>query len=195
MAQFAEAESFISNKLKNELSPKLTYHSYYHSIDVLEAALRIAENENVTGEPLALLRVAIMFHDSGFLHTYKDHEELGCALVRKHLPDFEFTPEQIELICGMIMSTKIPQQASNVLQQIICDADLDYLGRNDFYPIGLTLFEEWKQFLNIQSEEEWNNIQLSFLRQHFYHTNYSRAKRQQLKQTHLEQIEKIVAAY
>lgn len=195
MAKFSEAETFISEKLKTELSSKLTYHSYSHSIDVLDAAMRIAANENITGESLALLRVAVMFHDSGFLHTYKDHEELGCALAKKHLPDFDFSQEQIDLICGMIMSTKIPQKASNVLQQIICDADLDYLGRNDFYPIGLTLFEEWKQFLNIQTEQEWNNIQLNFLRQHFYHTNYSRAQRQQLKQEHLVQIEKIVAAY
>ena len=63
----------------------------------------------------------------------------------------------------MIMATKIPQSPRNGLEEIICDADLDYLGRDDFYEIGATLFEELKAYNVLQNEREWNRIQVKFL--------------------------------
>jgi len=33
---------------------------------------------------------------------------------------------------------------ANLLEEIICDSDLDYLGRSDFIPVSNTLFEELK---------------------------------------------------
>ena len=195
MINYQEAENLICSILKKDLSPKLSYHSFFHVMDVLEAATKIAENENITGEDFHLLRIAVLFHDSGFLHTYKDHEEVGCELAKKYLPQFGFNDAQIEKICGMIMATKIPQKAQTKLEQIICDADLDYLGRNDFYPIGLTLFEEWKTFLNITEEKQWNTIQMNFLKQHFYHTDYSQKVRTALKDKHLQEITRLVNSY
>lgn len=195
MVKYQEAEDLICSILKKDLSPKLSYHSFFHVMDVLEAATRIAQNENITGEDFQLLRIAVLFHDSGFLYTYKDHEEAGCELAKKHLPQFNFNEEQLEKICGMIMATKIPQKAQTKLEQTICDADLDYLGRDDFYPIGLTLFEEWKTYLNITEERQWNTIQMNFLKQHFYHTQYSQRVRAALKDKHLQEITKLVNSY
>lgn len=195
MIRYQEAENFICNILKRDLSPKLYYHSFFHVMDVLSASLRIAENENITGEDLHLLRIAVLFHDSGFLLTYKNHEEAGCELVKKHLPQFGFNEDQIERICGMIMATKIPQQAKTLLEKTICDADLDYLGRDDFYPIGLTLFEEWKVFLNITEEKQWNTIQVNFLSLHIYHTDYSKRVRGALKDKHLNELTRLVNSY
>lgn len=195
MTRYKEAENFIADKLQRELPKDLAYHSFFHVMDVLDAALRIADHENIQGEDLNLLRIAILFHDSGFMSTYQDHEEEGCRLVKTYLPDYGFDEQQIEKICGMVMSTKIPQSAKTLLEQTICDADLDYLGRDDFYSIGRTLYREWKIYLNVQDEKQWNIIQMKFLKAHFYHTSYSKKYREGRKQEHLSEISKIVEGY
>lgn len=168
--QFQQAKSYINARLRKELPRHLTYHSVAHVRDVYKAAERLAKAEGVKGEDLTLLLTAVLFHDAGFIFQSKDHEKIGCDIVREDLPRFEYTPEQIERICGMIMATRIPQTPHNLLEQIIADADLDYLGRNDFWTIGNTLFEELQMYGIIQTEEQWNALQVKFLEQHHYFT-------------------------
>ena len=130
--QFPKAKSYINTYLRKELPRHLTYHSIAHVRDVYKAAERLAKAESVKGEDLTLLLTAVPFHDAGFIFQSKDHEKIGCDIIREHLPAFKYTPEQIERICGMIMATRIPQTPNNLLEEIIADADLDYLGRDDF---------------------------------------------------------------
>ena len=185
---YSSEEKFILQKLKDELSPKLTYHGLHHTYDVLQAAMKIAEEENVSKEDLKLLRIAILFHDSGFIKTYKNHEESGCQMAREYLPDFGYTNKEVDIICDLIMATKIPQSANTKLQQIICDADLDYLGRNDFPEISESLFEEMKIHAHLQDRAEWNSIQKKFLEKHQYYTDFSKQQREPKKQEHLQKV-------
>ena len=177
------------NLLKNELSKTLFYHGIHHVLDVKEAVQVLAQKENLTGdESLDLLKTAALYHDCGFLDTYQDHEEAGCSIARKVLPDFDFTPEQIETICGMIMATKIPQNPKTHLEEILCDADLDYLGRDDFEPIAQTLFVELKARNIVSDIAVWNSIQVKFLKSHHYWTKSARESRETMKQKRLEEL-------
>ena len=186
------AEKFILEKLDKKLPKDLFYHGLHHTRDVYAAALLIADSESVSESNINLLKIAVIFHDAGFLSHYKNHEEAGCELVRKTLPDFGFDAKKIKIIEGMIMATQIPQNAKTQLERIICDADLDYLGRNDFKQIAETLFNEMKVYMNIKDEKVWNNIQLNFLKNHRYYTEFSRQNREAKKQKHLKEIIKIV---
>ncbi|MEZ4827041.1 MAG: HD domain-containing protein [Bacteroidia bacterium] len=132
-------------KLKDELPESLTYHGIHHTMDVLDAAVEIGESEGIQGEELILLKTAALYHDSGFTKTYQGHEAEGCDIAKEYLPRFGYSSEQIEKICGMIMATRIPQTPCNLLEKILCDADLYYLGRNDFYPVGNSLFQEFQE--------------------------------------------------
>src|SRR3954464_7874662 len=115
--EFEKVKKFILDKLKKELTKNLTYHSLGHIKDVYGAAEYLAKLENVTGEDLTLLLTAVLFHDSGFLISQKEHERLSCELVKEHLPKFGYTADQIERICGMIMATQIPQTPHNKLEK------------------------------------------------------------------------------
>lgn len=186
---FSQAKKYILTRLKNELPQHLTYHGYHHTIDVYEMTKEIAHEEGITNEQeLTMLKTAALFHDSGFLTTYKGHEDAGCILVRESLPQFEYTDEEIDKICGMIQATKIPQFPQNLLEQIIADADLDYLGREDFYPIGNLLFEELKSLDILQKENDWNKLQINFLSNHHYFTKTSRRRRKNEKDNRLEEL-------
>ncbi|MBA9077131.1 MULTISPECIES: HD domain-containing protein [Rufibacter] len=179
----------IVAKLREGLSKDLTYHSLHHTLDVFEQVSLIALKEGVTApQELLLLQVAALYHDAGFLYTYQQHEERSCTLAKEELPGFGFTPEEITIICRLIMATQVPQAPQNKLQEIICDADLDYLGRDDFFPIGQTLFQEFTCYGVVQNEEQWNQLQVRFLESHTFFTSFSKNSRETQKQQHLALI-------
>ena len=162
-------------------------------LDVVEAAERIARAECVTDvESLDLLHTAALFHDVGFLSTYKGHEEAGCLYARRVLPDFDYKPTQIDTICGMIMATQIPQTPFTKLEEILCDADLDYLGRDDFEPIAHSLYDELTVREMVADELAWNRIQVSFLGSHHYWTPTAIATRQANKEEHLNSLKTLI---
>ena len=189
---FDKAKETIVHHLEQNLPSDLFYHGIHHTFDVFDAALVIAENEKIdSADDLTLLKTAALFHDSGFTIDASKHEECGCDLAREILPACDYTNSQIDQICGMIMATKIPQQPLNLLERIICDADLDYLGRDDFFKIGDTLYQELKAFDKIKDATQWNQLQISFLSNHQYHTEFSRGNREIKKQENLQAVTKI----
>ncbi|MCY7351825.1 MAG: HD domain-containing protein [Cytophagaceae bacterium] len=183
------AEAYILDQLSRELPPSLHYHGLHHTLDVTEAAMRLAGAEGITDPAaLCLLRTAAFYHDAGFLVTYQNHEVAGCQLTREMLPQFGYAPESVEVICALIMATQSPQTPTTLLEQILCDADLDYLGRDDFPSIAQALFEEWQDRQLIDTEENWNRIQVRFLENHHYWTRTARQWRHARKQEHLRQL-------
>lgn len=191
MGDYKAIEDFILKKLKQDLPADLYYHSVYHTQDVVKAAEFIAAEEKINEDDLFLLKVAALYHDSGFIHIYKQHEEESCRIARADLPAFGLDKEQIEIICGMIMATKIPQHPHTQLENIITDADLLYLGSDDYDRISASLFEEIKIYLNVTDQHKWNEIQINFLSRHHYHTDYCKKHTAPEKQKHLDKIKKL----
>ncbi|NCX95472.1 MAG: phosphohydrolase [Chitinophagia bacterium] len=190
--QFEAAQNYILLRLHKELPPYLTYHNIGHVMDVCRATERIAIAEKISPYEISLLLTAAAYHDSGFIISDKDHEANACLIAAETLPQFEYTPAEIDLINAMIRSTAIPQKPQNRLEEIICDADLDYLGRDDFFPIGHTLFNELKHFGVLKTELEWNLLQVRFLEQHHYFTATAIKNRKQKKEQHLLHIKQIL---
>jgi len=189
------AKAFILNKLDKELTDKLTYHGKHHTLDVLNITRELCAAEKISRKDTTLLKTAALYHDCGFTETYTQHEEKGCEIARRSLPQYGYSEEDIEKICGMIMATKIPQSPTNHLEQIICDADLDYLGREDFYLIGNTLYEEFVEYNVIQDEKSWNKLQVGFLGGHNYFTKTTLNRRENKKQEYLKELKNLVASY
>lgn len=190
---YHKARDFIIEKMTNELKPELTYHNVEHTMDVLQAAENFARQENVSGRELTILRTAAVFHDSGMLNTYIGHEEASIEIINKHLPDFGYEADDIATISKMILTTKLPQSASTFLEKIICDADLDYLGREDFFMIAHKLRYEWN-VLNIRktSLREWYELQIMFLENHIFFTNSAKELRDEKKSDNLKQVQELV---
>jgi len=185
----------ILARLRSELAEHLYYHSLGHTLDVIATSERIGRALSIKEEEIQLLRVAAAYHDCGFLDTYSGHEAKGCDIARKVLPQHGFQEKEIADICAMIMATQVPQQPQSLLDEILCDADLDYLGRDDFYPIGQQLFKEWMHVGIVMDEKTFNRIQVKFLTAHRYHTEYGKAHRTPVKMAHLKELEEVVASY
>lgn len=186
--EYEKIKKIILKELKENLPEHLSYHSVMHVKDVINAVEEIALAENVGGEDLMLLKTAALFHDSGFLQGAKDHEEKSCEIAQEYLLDYGYNQPQIDKIKGMIMATKIPQSPKNKLEEILADADLDYLGRDDFFKIGDKLFDELTMFGIVNSERDWNLLQEKFLESHHFFTKTAINNRNQKKQENLEII-------
>ncbi|NHA03788.1 phosphohydrolase [Mucilaginibacter sp. HC2] len=186
--QIEQAREFILAKLKKELPECFHYHNADHAVDVYTASKQLAQNEGINDHETELLLTAALFHDSGFLAGQKDHENKSCDNARLYLPNFGYTGEDIERICDIIMATKMPQSPHDHLGEIICDADLDYLGRNDFFVLSKKLFSELEITDGLKNEQDWDKLQIVFLKNHHYFTKTAIEQRNPVKQLHLEEI-------
>ncbi|MFZ4401239.1 MAG: HD domain-containing protein [Bacteroidales bacterium] len=172
MINFAALKKFVLQKLRNELSPKLYYHSIEHTIDVFNASSRLAKMEKIKGQDLILLKTAALLHDIGLIKKYKEHEDASIQIARESLSVFAYSKDDIDTICRMINCTRLPQCPENKMEKILCDADLDYLGRDDFFMIAHKLRYEWEELGYLHSTlKEWYQLQIKFLEEHHYFTN------------------------
>jgi uncharacterized membrane-anchored protein YitT (DUF2179 family)/predicted metal-dependent HD superfamily phosphohydrolase len=168
--RFEEARIFLLNKLEKELPPELIYHNINHTREVLAAAEDLAAMENISGEELLILKTAALFHDAGFLQVYTGHEDVSCQLATSLLPEFGYSEDNIRKICRLIKATQIPQHPLDKKAEILCDADLYYLGTNEYTENAENLFLEMETAGIIKSRSEWTERQVKFLEEHKYFT-------------------------
>ncbi len=188
--RFGDLEEFILEKLEKGLPKNLYYHNLKHTVDVYTQVELIGRSEKVSTEEQLLLQTAALFHDAGHLIDYDTHEEMGVKLAREILPKYLYSERQIETISDLILITKLPPQPKNLLEAIMCDADLDYLGRTDFIPVSNTLYKELHEHGRIGTIQEWNEMQLKFIEKHQYFTNTARRLRNVNKNSQLENIKR-----
>jgi adenylate cyclase len=193
LIQFTDIQEIILDKLERELPSYLFYHNVKHTVDVVTEVELIGWAEGCSDEEILLLKTAGLFHDVGHTVAYDNHEYHGTIIASEMLPKYGYTPDQIERICAVIMSTKLPPRPTNLLEEIICDSDLDYLGRSDFIPVSNTLFEELRAQNKMGSLNDWNKIQVKFISGHQYFTKTARSLREVNKQLQIERIQTLIS--
>jgi len=185
---YIAVSKMVLKKLNDELPNYLTYHCVAHTTDVIDAAIEISNTEGIQGDDLTLLKTAALFHDTGYIFGAKDHEKKSCELADKYLPEYGYSKDQINKIKEIIMATRIPQTPKDHLGEILADADLDYLGRDDYFTINKKLFQELYSTGQVLNEKEWNKMQQEFFERHSYFTNTSKVKRNNSKMNNLQSI-------
>ena len=199
---FDAVKRYVFERLKKELSANLFYHDLQHTKDdVLPAAERLAEKEGVTGNELLLLRTAALYHDIGYVEQYDQHELISAKIASETLPGFGYVSEQIDRVRNMILATQMReidgkhvQQAdsNDKLQEIMCDADLDALGRDDCFMLGHNLRREWNSRGMSLGLREWYEFQLIFLENHTYLTEAAKSLREPGKQKNIEELKTLL---
>jgi predicted metal-dependent HD superfamily phosphohydrolase len=190
------AKDYITSRLRLESLPDLFYHSVEHTLDVYEAAGRLADLEGISGDAKTIILTAALFHDTGMLTGYADHEKSSAAMALEILPRFEYSAEETKQVSDLILVTRLPQQAVSPEEQVLCDADLDYLGRDDFFIHSFQLQLEWnRNRIRETNLRQWLEIQVDFLSGHCYFTNAARRMRDAGKAKNLAEIKKILNTF
>lgn len=190
---FKDASQYAIQQLEQKLSPIYTYHSLWHTRDeVVEMADHLAKLEGINGDDRIILLTGAYFHDIGFTRQRQNHELVGIQYVGEVLPQFGYSPEQIQVVQGIILATRLPQTPLNLMEQIVADADLDVLGRLDFWNRSLALKTEVAMLGTYFTDQEWCERQYGFLMRHQYFTTSAHQLRNHQKQRNisflLEQI-------
>jgi adenylate cyclase len=185
---FEEIKALVVNAYENKVDKKYTYHNLAHTLDVLAAAREIAQAEGIEGIELRILEVAALFHDLGFMQQAEGHEAISCEICREWLKPYGYPVSVLDKLCELILGTEVPQRPVSFLGEILCDADLDYLGRNDFKKIGDRLFQELQNTGKVSDRMVWDQIQINFLEAHQYFTRTNQGRRKSEKAIHLQEL-------
>jgi len=180
--------------LNNGLPRELYYHSIRHTINALKNCEYYIRYFKIDPYDAKLLRIGILLHDIGFTVSVEDHELKGAKIASKFMSECGFSEKDIHVVKGLIMATRVPQNPKNLLEQIICDVDLDYLGRKDFYKISDLLYRELLERSGYFDKTQWNRIQIEFLEKHYYHTEFAKKRRQGRKEDRIEELKHAVAS-
>lgn len=166
----ASLEVEVIGRLRRDLSPIYIYHNAEHTLDVMDAADRLARMEGIDEADRLLIRTAALFHDTGYLEAKADHETHSQRIAREYLTRLDVDGSQIVAVERMIGATRVPQQPNDLASRILCDADLDYLGRDDYFPLAARMYAEFLHDGTVRNEADWLELQVRFLGAHRYFT-------------------------
>lgn len=170
-----EISTYIKNLFETQLSPSFVYHNFQHTKDVVDAAKKIAENSGIPDGEKELLLIAAWFHDSGYCTSVKYHEEISTEIAGTFLKKENYPSEKTDIVKRIILSTKIPQHPQTKLEEILCDADLVYLGYENLDVKIELLRKEWESTINkFYTDREWLKQNIDFIDANSFHTDYAR---------------------
>ena len=181
---------YVRSLLEASLPPELLYHDVWHTFeDVVPATERLAEAEGLVPEQRQRVVAAALLHDTGFVRSATDHELHSAAVGREVLPRFGFAPDAVACIERLILATRLGHAAQSTSEGVIMDADLDVLGRPDFWARNLRLRRELAALGSSYDDATWWRGQRQFVRRHVYWTESARELRDSGKRDNLRRID------
>jgi len=167
-----ELKEKIFDDLSNILDENYSYHNLDHTKRVISAAVDIGSNYDLSEKDWRCLLTACLLHDYGFIESHVEHEKISAKLSSQILPKYGFSETDIQIINSLIIVTKLEEKPKNLLESIIRDSDLEYLGSEDFIKISPLLKEEWINCKVVKSDSEFYKIQYEFILNHSFYTDF-----------------------
>ena len=167
-----ELKEKIFDDLSNILDENYSYHNLDHTKRVISAAVDIGSNYDLPEKDWRCLLTACLLHDYGFIESHVEHEKISAKLSSQILPKYGFSETDIQIINSLIIVTKLEEKPKNLLESIIRDSDLEYLGSEDFIKISPLLKKEWINCKVVKSDSEFYKIQYEFILNHCFYTDF-----------------------
>lgn len=167
------AGQYITRLFAKKLSTDLVFHNFQHTVNVVRGVRDICKNTDVSKEDREILFLAAWFHDSGHTVTYEGHEKESQKIAEAWLREKKFPENKIKQVLACIAATQLPQQPTNLLEQIMCDSDLYHLSLPEYVHLQFQLREEFRRvFEKSYTDEEWMLDNMKFINSHHYWTKY-----------------------
>lgn len=169
-----KAAHYIVQLFQEKLPEHYFFHNLQHTRDVVQQAREMAESYHFSTEEMSILLLAAWFHDSGYTEVYEGHEKAGMAIASRFLSEQGCSPAQILRVCECIRATEMPQQPQNLMEEILCDADVSNIATDGFFDMSDRLRRE-QQVVKGKTitEEEWYSVKYQFCKNHHFHTEYA----------------------
>jgi predicted metal-dependent HD superfamily phosphohydrolase len=188
-----EAEKWVKTYFETRFNSSLVYHNNYHTFQVVEAATLISNHYQLEQEEAFIVNIAAWFHDTGYLESPESaqHEERSVVLAEAFLQKYEVDAAIIEQVKNCIIATQIPQKPQNLLEQIVCDADLFHLGSDEFKGRNKLMRKEMEAVSGQEvSKKDWKESTITLFENHHYHTDFAQLLLNNEKQKNLDNLKK-----
>ncbi len=186
-----DAREFVKELYKKQIPSQFVYHNLEHVLEVVAAAEDLAGSYELGEKELETLRLAAWFHDTGYSQGYEDHEKVSCGHAREFLVQHDYPEEDILEVLACILATKMDRQPQNLLQEILCDADMSHLGSKTYWDRCGKVRQELNLTQQVlMSEKEWIDFELTFMATHEYYTDAAKERYEERKQKHIRQLKK-----
>ncbi len=185
------AKKYVEEAMANGIEEKYPYHNLQHTLDVVQAVEEVGKNSDLSDDDLETVLLAAWFHDVGYSSGGEDHEQESIKQATEILKEYNFSKERITKIAGCIAATKMPQNPSNLLEKVICDADMYHLSTDQFFERSRLLKEEMDATAEKPlTEEEWLDKNIDFLKNHTYFTHYGQIMLGPRKEKNFKKLKK-----
>ena len=184
------ARNFVTELFSHETKPELVFHNLEHTEDVVEACSQIAEHYDLTEEDHLVLILAAWFHDTGYLRSEPaGHEEESIRIASDFLRMQQVDESLIQRVASCIEATRMPQSPVNLIEKILCDADLFHLATSDFKGRSQLLKQEQEMLLHRKIlKKDWRKNNVAFLKDHKYFTEYGQQELEPKKLQNLQSL-------
>jgi len=186
-------DQYIRELFKDELPDGIKFHDANHTLHptkgVVAVANRIAISENISEHDRELLIAAAYFHDTGYIREYDKNEPIAARMAGRILKLIGYKPQEIEEVQKMILSTDLDREPKTHFEKILCDADLDNLGREDFFKLDGKLREgRDARGLDVSDDAKWYRGTLEVMKKHQYYTESQKKLREKGKQKNIKRL-------
>lgn len=187
----SNTENLLVEFLLKNIGAEYVFHDLQHTRNVVEAVVEIGKGNNLTERELFLLQLAAWFHDTGYSKGAEGHEERSKEFAMSFLSQQGVSLEDLNVVARCIMATKLPFDPGDLLEEVICDADLSHLGKKIYWDRCGRIRQELLLTKSIvMSEQEWVEFELNFMNNHRYFTDVAEELYNKRKLKHIKQLRK-----
>ena len=186
-------DQYIKELFRDELPDGIKFHDADHTLHptkgVVAVANRIAISENISEHDRELLVAAAYFHDTGYIREYDKNEPIAARMAGRILKLIGYKPNEIEKVQMMILSTDLDREPKTHVEKILCDADLDNLGREDFFKLDGKLREGRRaRGIDVSDDAKWYRGTLEIIQKHQYYTESQKKLKEEGKQKNIKKL-------
>ncbi len=190
--RLTDLKRYVFDKLKEEQSEKMPFHNLEYARHLYEYSIILAKSENLDLEETLIIKTASLFLSLGQTGISQNPEIKAARLAREILPEFKYTEGQINTISNILLAAKWPPEPYDLLEKIMIDIRMEYLGRADFVEVQQKLFQELTEYMQLAiSPNEWINSQISLLQEHEFLTTGARRLREITSAAQIKRLLKI----
>ena len=170
-----KASEYASKIITEKLPKEIVYHNIEHTKEVVDTANEIGKHSGLSETEMEILLIAAWFHDTGITASYNNHEKKSASIAKDFLQKNNYPSEGIEKVMKLILATRLPQEPKNLIEKIICDADISHIGKKEFSVRSQLLRTEWETILGKKTnDKEWLKNNIDFLSCSKFHTKYAK---------------------
>jgi hypothetical protein len=176
--RLTDLEEFILSKLEAELNKNLYFHNFEYARHLYEYSGLLAKAADLDLEETLFIRTSALLLNVGFTTGYENQENKSAEYARKILPEYNYSEKQITVISNLILSSKWPPEPKNLLEMVLYDIKMEYIGRADFTRLYKLLFLEQNQYMKSVDVLEFKRKQLDIVKQYQFFTESARRLRE-----------------